>query len=207
MLKVLADLKLPKLTSAPYVKQCYRLPQSNCTLTRTPMEVCMKRCILNLVTIPNLRAAYVFRFNKTHTHWTVFEPPNAPLTQKEVRGALFFTTNEMKRDRGAVFRKIKEKPKVYIRNTKPIIKEIENLSKLQKVFIILVFKNLLFMTGNFYDESAICHALINFTPRKNQMNPELLKPDLLESRKVSVSNLLQPRTIKIKEMERYEHLV
>lgn len=186
MLKVLAESPFPFINKEPYIKQDYELPIAKCVDTSIPIEICLKRCILNLVTIPNLRAAYIFRFNKHHTHWTVYEPPNAPLAQKEVRGALFFTMNEMKqmkRSQESMFRNIKEKSKLYIRNTKPIVKEIENISKFQKVFIILVFKNILFMTGNYYDESSLCHALVNFVPRKIKTNFQPLAPNLLESRK------------------------
>lgn len=201
MLKVLAELNLPKIKNDPYAKQIYKLPKANPVVAGISIEVCLKRCILNLVTIPNLRAAYVFRFNKEETHWTVYEPTNAPLTQNEVRGALFFTMSQMKKDRNAMFRNIKEKTKAYIRNTKPIIKEIENIGKFQKVFIIFVFKNLLFMTGNFYDESSLCHALVNFSPREVQNHFETKESNLLEARKVSSVNLLQPKHIRIKGME------
>jgi hypothetical protein len=196
MLKVLADLNLPKFKNESYAKQIYKLPKTKPVSTSTSMEICLKRCILNLVTIPNLRAAYVFQFNKNETHWTVYEPTNAPLTQNEVRGVLFFTMSQMKKDRNVMFRHIKEKSKVYIQNTKPIIKEIENIGKSQKVFMIFVFRNLVFMTGNFYDESLLCHALVNFTPRKVQIAFEQKDRNLLETRKVSKANLLEPKYIR-----------
>lgn len=183
MLKVLAESPFPFSNKDPYAKQVYGLPVADCTATEIQIDVCLKRCILNLVTIPNLRAAYIFRFNKQHTHWSVYEPTHAPLTQKEVRGALFFTMNEMKRNQESMFRNIKEKPKACIKNTRPIIKEIETIGKFQKVFIILVFKNILFMTGNYYDESSLCHALANFVPRKIQTLNAPTEPNLLVTRK------------------------
>jgi hypothetical protein len=39
------------------------------------------------------------------------------------------------------------------------------------------------MTGNYYDESSLCHALANFVPRKIQTDFKPLTPNLLESRK------------------------
>lgn len=132
-------------------------------------ETVVKRAILNIVTVKNLRAAYIFRFQKGKMDWNLYEPKSGPISEKEHRGAIISAIKQMRTGPSPTLKRILTEKHSYIDNTKSIISALEQLQENSEVFVILIFKNVIFICGNYYDETAMIQAMLNFVPNKKSV--------------------------------------
>lgn len=173
----------------------YDLPATNCVQLKADNRISIQRSIIHLITIPKLRAAHVFRFKEDRTEWKFYEPYHAPLSVSEVRGTMVYAIKQF-REPEFLLTKTKIKSHSFIRSNVPIIKYLESLSKEDKVYIILVFENWSYAIGNYFDETSICRALLQYRPRKVGSvirNMDKDKPILIPK----TGNLNRPKTVRI----------
>jgi hypothetical protein len=161
------NLDIPFLPK-PTLATDYILPVAHCVQLKASNEVSVNRAILNLITVPYLRTAHVFQFEKNRTKWTVYESKEKPLAQNELRGVLVAAIQQIKHNSASKLHPVKLKSNAFITATKPIIKQLESFAPDDKVLVVLVFKEYMIVTGSHYDESTICRAVLNFSPRETK---------------------------------------
>lgn len=159
-------LNLPHLNRKDYQVSSYVFPAARYAQLKVTSEVSVNRAILNLITVPDLRAAYLFEFKEEQTDWSVYQSNRSPLTEHEVRGAMILAMKQIKQDSYAKLTPTKIRSHSFIHFTKPIIKHLERFVPEDKVLIILIFKDYTMVTGNVYDETTLCRALLKFCPQK-----------------------------------------
>lgn len=167
MIHAIASEKLTIPYVIPVNIKCnrYELPSANCIQLKVDNEVVIQRSILHLVTTPELRAVHTFHFKEDHTEWNVFEPYQSPLSIQEVRGMMVYAIRQF-RDPTFLLTQTKIKSNSFIRSAKPIIHYLESLHPEDKIYIILIFKYWSYAIGNYFDETSICRALLEYRPRK-----------------------------------------
>lgn len=143
----------------------YELPAANSIQLKANNEVSIQRSILHLITTPELRAAHVFHFKDGCTDWRVFEPYQSPLTSYEVRGAMVYAIKQF-REPTFLLSKTKIRATSFIRSVNRIVQYLESFKQKDKIYIILIFKHWSYAIGNYFDETSICQALLEYRPRK-----------------------------------------
>lgn len=167
MINVMATDKLefPYIPIKNHRHSQYQLSSMRNVRLKVDSKTSIQGSILHLITIPDLRAALIFHFQDTGTIWNVFEPYRAPLTKDEVRGALVLAIQQF-REPAHSFVQTRMKSSSFVHSTKPIIQYLESLQLRDKVYIILVFKEVSFFIGNYFDETAACQAMVEYCPQK-----------------------------------------
>jgi hypothetical protein len=188
-------LNLPYLVSGGVNKRTITLPAARCIQMKANNEIPIKRTILNLITTPHLRSLQVFHFRETETSWTIYDPENHPLNHNEVKGAMVLAIQGVKSDTVNTLKNIDVPSNGYVQSTKTIIRHLESFSRDDKIFIVALFKQHFFSIGNYYDESTLCRALLNFRPRKVESVISNSREDVVNQRLflLEKEELLQPK--------------
>jgi hypothetical protein len=147
------------------------MPPTDTIQLKEDNERVIKRSILNLVTTKNLRAAQVLEFKTNETVLHIFEPALEPLTECELRGSMIFAMKQIRTAPSPSIKQIETNPHRYIKNVKPIINFFDSFNKKSRLFVILVFENAIFVTGDHYNETVLCQAIINFVPAEKTSIP------------------------------------
>lgn len=143
------------------------LPAANCVQLKADNIISINRSILNILTIPDLRAVHIFQFHEGKTDWTIYDNRHSPLTINEVKGTMVFAIQQVKYGLSATVEPVKIKSQSFIRSTKTIIKHLEQFQPEDKILIVSVFKTHALTAGNYFDETTLCRALLNYEPRKS----------------------------------------
>lgn len=178
------------------VKTRYILPVSQ-TGSETPIgfQTALKRSLLNVITTPQLRAAFLFLYENDQTQMISYESDQSPINQKEARGVFALAMRNFQKQPNPILMKVKPRAKGVLPSYKPIVQKLEQMHDGQKFFLILLYKSFLFMTGSYYDESSICHALIQFQETKGcNLSKPLYQHESLENR---VKRLRQKEPLKV----------
>jgi hypothetical protein len=177
-------LNLPYLNHNDVCCTSYTFPAySPSVQLKAANRISINRAILNLITVRHLRAAHIFQFKDGSTEWTVYDSKENPLEQHEVRGSVVWAIQQVKSHSASALSPVSIDSQSFVHSTKPIIRKLESFSPDDKVFIILVFKDCAIATGNYFDETALCRALLNFSPRMTDKVIRQVKSDILNSLK------------------------
>lgn len=152
----------------PYLNKTLRhhrtLPKAHCIQMKADNELSIKRSILHLVTLPHLRAVHVFRFEAEHTDYFLFEPNGSSVTKEEAKGTLALAIQHVQQGTSSKMTQIQAYAYRFIHNRKAIIAFLESFAKEERLFIVLCFKEHLFSSGNYYDETSLCRAMLAYQP-------------------------------------------
>jgi hypothetical protein len=159
-----SHLELPYLNSIHVAK--HTLPAVKPVQMKATNEIVINRCILTLITTPNLRAVHLFHFKKEETDWFIFDPEEDPLKPYEVKGAMMYGMQEVKNGLTSEMQQTKISSTSFIHSTTSIVRRLEKLDKTDKIFVVMVFKDCAFSTGSYYDEHLLCRALLDYRPRR-----------------------------------------
>jgi len=164
---VLASIPLPFITYSKLTKDVKELPYKvNMMQEAEDNQLDIRRSILNLHTISNFRAAFIFEQQEESVTCTRFEPFRHPLSTIEARGMLTLTMQELKQAPECL-KKIRGDRTECIKRPKKVIQYLKGVDPATPIFILLVFENFLFATGTFYNETTLCQALVTFCPRED----------------------------------------
>lgn len=128
----------------------------------------VRRAMVQLVTTKELRAAHVFRYGENgEVEWHLFESAEQPLNQAEINGHMIFAIQSIKQGNLTSLVEI-ECTKRHIQNKNPVRRFLETIDETESVFIILILKDKAFCVGNYFDESTLCNAIVNFIPSETR---------------------------------------
>ena len=122
----------------------------------------IKQAIVQLATNRGLRGAHVFLKGRTQFQWNIFFVKDEPLTQAEVNGHMIFTIEYMKHPELSRLQSVRRTEKKLIFDTDSVIEYLEEIEESVPIFVILVFDNLIYTTGNFISETMLCKAILNY---------------------------------------------
>ncbi|MGE7305854.1 hypothetical protein ACQKJG_18695 [Priestia megaterium] len=162
---VLARIDLPFVQSMTTKIRDVQLPlYRNVVKNEERQQECIRRSLINLVTFQHIKAVLVFTEEQGTLQLKTFETSHRPLSKLEARGA-YALTMELFKQGCEVVKKI-EIPKTECRlNKKPVISYMYEIEEANKpFFMILISSDFLFATGTYYNESAMCEALMKFCP-------------------------------------------
>ena len=123
----------------------------------------VKRTMVHLATNRGLRAAHIFLVENNQFEWNLFFPGDEPLTQAEVNGHLMFAIEYIKHPDSSPLCEVEKSGKKIIYETSSVIEYLEELKERVPIFVVLVFDNTIFTTGNFISETMLCKAILNYT--------------------------------------------
>lgn len=138
-------------------------------------ELAMKRALLHMVTVQDIRAVHVFHYKNSFADWHfadwhLFEPNAEPLNQAEINGHMIFAIESMKKGELSSVLSIEGTERKLIKNKQPIIHFLRNFKVEDSVFIVIITRYTAFASGNFFNESALCRALLSHeTTEKTRM--------------------------------------
>jgi hypothetical protein len=158
-------------------------------------ETSIKRAILNIVTTKNLRAAHIFEFSKKSVQLNVFEPRADPLNKNEMKGTMVFAMKQVRSEPSSTIKRIAKEPHEYIKDTKPIVHYLEGIDKNSDIFIVLIFNNAVFVTGNTYDESVLIKSIIGFNPSTKSEYKMTFKIEPNRLERLKPKDLTKPKKI------------
>ncbi|PGQ88212.1 hypothetical protein [Priestia megaterium] len=127
-------------------------------------EICIKRAVVQLMTVQGLRAAHIFHYKSGEVDWYRFEPSLCSLNQAEINGHMIFAIQAMKAGEMTPCFQIESIKKPLVKQTSQIIKFLNGFQVTDRIFVVLVFKDRIFATGNYFDESTLCKAIVDFEP-------------------------------------------
>lgn len=154
---------LPVIHADATHKQETTFPLSGGMQLSESNEMALKRAQLCLVTTRELRAAHIFLYKNDTVKWHLFEPSDQPLNQAEINGHMMFAMQSMKEGELTAFQIIENLPKKHMR-TKPVIEFLNRIGDSERIYVVFVFRDMVFTTGNYFDESTMCQTIMNFVP-------------------------------------------
>ena len=163
-------------------------------------QLVKKRIDLNLLTLTDLRAAYLFKYKEGSVESHMFEPSHDPLSTKEVKGHMAFAINAIQAGQLNTTALIKTKHNRYIRKRSEIKKCFGQLSDNDSFYAILVFSNVIYAGGNHFDISTLCNMIVNHKESKSLNKYKWPEPDrfnrLIKKDEPYSSFVIKPHAIK-----------
>lgn len=129
-------------------------------------EICIRRAMVDLITVRGLRAAHVFHYKSGSVDWHMFQPSSSPVNQAEVNGHMIFAIQAMKAGEMAPCLQIDSTKKALLTNKADVMDLLNGFHSEDRIFIVLIFNDRAFATGNYFDESTLCKAIVNYQPPK-----------------------------------------
>ncbi|MED4068715.1 hypothetical protein [Priestia megaterium] len=129
-------------------------------------EICIRRAMVNLITVWGLRAAHIFHYKSGAVDWHMFQPSSSPVNQAEVNGHMIFAIQAMKAGEMAPCLQIDSSKKALLTNKADVMDLLNGFHSEDRIFIVLIFNDRAFATGNYFDESTLCKAIVNYQPPK-----------------------------------------
>ncbi|MEH7510701.1 hypothetical protein V7159_23960 [Priestia megaterium] len=129
-------------------------------------EICIRRAMVNLITVWGLRAAHIFHYKSGIVDWHMFQPSSSPVNQAEINGHMIFAIQAMKAGEMAPCLQIDSTKKALLTNKADVMDLLNGFHSEDRIFIVLIFNDRAFATGNYFDESTLCKAIVNYQPPK-----------------------------------------
>lgn len=172
----------------------YELPAAHCVQTKADNGIDIRRSILHVITTPKLRAIHIFCFKEDKTEWTFFEPYTAPLSTAEVRGMMVYGIKQF-REPSFLLSETRIKSDSFIEKIGGIADYLDSFKPDDKIYIIMTFKNWSYATGNYFDETSLCRAILQYQPRK--VSGVIRNVDKRVPILVPKEDLNQPKSVRI----------
>lgn len=132
----------------------------------------------------------------------MYEPYHSPLTVHEVRGMMVYAIKQF-RNPTFLLSPTNIRSNSFIWSTKPIREYLDSLQQEDKIFIVLTFKDWSYAVGNYYDETTLCRALLEYQPRK----AESVMRNVDKNKRVLIpktGSMNQPKSVHLPVFNLYE---